>query len=135
MISLKQTLSAITSKIADINSRLSSLSWYLDYANAVSTGSGSWTYTAPSDGVIYGTYSTSSGLKVARIYVNGKTVAVIQTASGNEYVPFLVLLRKGDKVTTSRESSAVTLSASFIPLKFGGGYNLKALLSLRWSLC
>jgi hypothetical protein len=134
MISLKNTLSAITSKISDINSQLSSLSWYYDYSNPTTLSDNFSSWTATANGMVVGTFALTSAWGNASFSVNGVRVDSCQSASSYALYTLKAFVKKGDKVTLAHELSNVT-GCRFYPLKFGGGYNLKALLSLRWSLC
>lgn len=122
MISLKNTLKAITSKISDINSRLSSLSWYYDYSNPTTLSDNFSSWTATADGMICLQVQSTSSYGAGRLYVNGNQVDMFQTNNAYYYSMLKAFVKKGDVVTTKRDVTGIRLyNAKFYPLKFGGG--------------
>ena len=122
MISLKKTLSAITSKISDINSRLSSLSWYYDYSNPTTLSDNFSSWTATADGMVCVHCKTTSAWAAGILLVNGARVDVYQAYAEWGVSMLKAHVKKGDIVTTQRDSSNINLyNCKFYPLKFGGG--------------
>ena len=120
MISLKNTLKAITSKISDINSRLSSLSWYYDYSNPTTLSDNFSSWTATADGMICVQCHINGAYATGFLFVGGERVDAQHSAS-NQVTTLKAVVKKGDVVTTSVEGNATIERCRFYPLKFGGG--------------